>query len=75
VACHDPHREINRIDASYDRNCQACHAGGKKAALRCKVAQNNCVSCHMPKIEIPGSHHKFTDHDIRIARVNAPYPD
>jgi hypothetical protein len=29
----------------------------------------------MPKIEIPGSHKLFTDHQIRIARANAPYPN
>jgi hypothetical protein len=29
----------------------------------------------MPKIEIPGSHHKFSDHQIRIVRVNEKYPE
>lgn len=75
IACHDPHREISRVDAGYDSKCQACHAGGKKEALACKVSQKNCVSCHMPKLEMPGSHHKFTDHLIRVVRENAPYPD
>lgn len=75
TACHDPHGEIDRVAAYYDSKCQACHGGGKKTALRCKVARADCVSCHMPKIEIPGSHHQFTDHNIRIARANAPYPD
>ncbi len=75
VACHDPHRQVNANDAAYDSNCQACHSGGKPTAKRCKVAAGNCVSCHMPKMEIPGSHFKFTDHMIRIARANAPYPD
>jgi hypothetical protein len=28
----------------------------------------------MPKIEIPGSHHKFSDHEIRIVKANV-YPD
>ena len=75
TACHDPHQEINRVDASYDGKCQACHGGGKPSARACKTATSNCVSCHMPKIEIPGSHHAFTDHQIRIVRANAPYPD
>jgi hypothetical protein len=74
TSCHDPHSELNRTDASYDIKCQACHAGGKVEARACKVARANCVSCHMPKVEIPGSHFKFTDHDIRIARTHAPYP-
>lgn len=75
VACHDPHREINRVDSAYDAKCLACHAGSKPKGRSCSVAAANCVSCHMPKVEIPGAHHLFTDHDIRIARANAPYPD
>jgi hypothetical protein len=76
VACHDPHRPLNREDASYDTNCRACHSkGGKPAAALCKVSKNNCASCHMPRIDMPGSHHSFTDHQIRIVRRNEPYPD
>lgn len=75
TACHDPHNEVKRTDSAYDVKCQACHAGGKPAARHCKVAKDNCVSCHMPKLELPGSHYKFTDHNIRIARANAPYPN
>jgi hypothetical protein len=29
----------------------------------------------MPKVEIPSMHAPFTDHRIRIARANAPYPN
>ena len=75
TSCHDPHREVDRTDTDYDSRCQACHAGGKPAARACRVSVNNCVSCHMPKLEIPGSHNRFTDHEIRIVRTNAPYPD
>jgi Zn finger protein HypA/HybF involved in hydrogenase expression len=75
VACHDPHKEIDRTAADYDSRCQACHAGAKPRAHACRVAQSNCVSCHMPKIEMPGSHYKFTDHHIRIARANESYPE
>ena len=75
LACHNPHQEINRQDVSYDSKCQACHAGGKPAAKVCKVAEANCVSCHMPKLEMPDSHHKFTDHQIRIVRANDRYPN
>ncbi len=74
TTCHDPHGEVNRSDASYDAKCQACHGGGKVQARACKVAKENCVTCHMPKAELPGSHFKFTDHYIRIARAHAPYP-
>jgi formate-dependent nitrite reductase cytochrome c552 subunit len=33
------------------------------------------VSCHMPKINLPGGHAKFTDHEIRIVRPGDPYPN
>jgi hypothetical protein len=29
----------------------------------------------MPKLEIPGSHFRFTDHEIRIVKANEKYPD
>jgi len=32
------------------------------------VATSNCVSCHMPKYELPQTHASFTDHDIRVVR-------
>jgi hypothetical protein len=76
VACHDPHQPLNVDQASYDPKCLACHStGGPAAARLCKVAKNNCASCHMPKIEMPGSHHRFTDHQIRIVRANERFPD
>jgi len=75
TACHDPHQEVDRNDTVYDAKCQACHGGSKATAVRCKVSKSNCVSCHMPKLELPGSHHKFTDHEIRVVKANAPYPN
>jgi len=41
----------------------------------CPVGTNKCVTCHMAKYEIPGSHAQFTDHWIRVVKANAPYPD
>jgi Cytochrome c554 and c-prime len=75
VGCHDPHKEVDRVTKNYDTKCLACHAGGKPKALPCKVAKQDCASCHMPKFEIPGSHYQFSDHDIRIVKVNSGYPD
>jgi hypothetical protein len=75
VACHDPHVEVSRKVTDYDGKCQACHGGGRPGTRACKVATSDCSSCHMPKIEIPGSHHKFSDHQIRIVRVNEKYPE
>ncbi|MGD0695624.1 MAG: multiheme c-type cytochrome [Terriglobia bacterium] len=74
LACHDPHRELDSNSVDYDSKCQACHAGGKRGARTCKVATNHCASCHMPKIELPGAHHKFTEHRIRILKANEPFP-
>jgi len=79
VGCHNPHQELDRDDGHYDAKCQGCHGGGhnavKEGAKACKVAQAGCVGCHMPRVEIPGSHFRFTDHQIRIARANDAYPN
>ena len=40
----------------------------------CPVGNQRCVSCHMPKVELPGAHFQFTDHRIRIARAGDAYP-
>lgn len=41
----------------------------------CPVAKEACTSCHMPKVELPGSQALFTDHYIRIVRPGERYPD
>jgi hypothetical protein len=74
LACHEPHQDPVSTPVAYDSKCQACHAGGKVAAKACPVSKAKCVSCHMPKIELPGAHFRFTDHRIRIVRPNEPYP-
>jgi hypothetical protein len=75
TACHNPHQNVETAAAGYDAQCQACHAaGGRAGAKICKVSAKDCSSCHMPRIELPGSHHKFTDHNIRIVAQGA-YPD
>jgi hypothetical protein len=44
-------------------------------AAACRVATQNCTTCHMPKIETPVQHSIFTDHWIRVVRPGQPYPD
>jgi hypothetical protein len=44
------------------------------AGKSCPVASEQCVRCHMPRVELPGAHFKFTDHRIRIARLGEAYP-
>lgn len=74
LACHDPHTEASTKPVDYDAKCQACHGGGKAGARACSVSKNQCVSCHMPKIDLPGAHYKFSDHRIRVVKTNEPYP-
>lgn len=74
LACHDPHKEVDSVPADYTPRCLACHGGGKSDARPCRVSKANCVSCHMPKLDLPGAHYRFTDHRIRIVRPGEPYP-
>jgi hypothetical protein len=82
VACHDPHQKLVRDTSAYDKNCLSCHlatASTKPApdhpGSACKVGTKDCASCHMPKYELADFHYKFTDHDIRVVRANAPFPE
>ncbi|HEX4005231.1 MAG TPA: hypothetical protein VHX60_03585 [Acidobacteriaceae bacterium] len=80
VACHDPHKDLVRDDAFYDTKCLACHAPAAKPvgevhAKACPVSPSKCVSCHMPKTTLPGGHLHFTDHQIRIVKADAPFPN
>ncbi len=81
LACHDPHVNLVTDLPSYDAKCLACHVNKNekqtpvRSAPPCSKATANCVSCHMPKLSLPGAHYKFTDHYIRIDHANAPYPD
>ena len=77
TACHDAHAGLDRNLANYDSKCAACHGAGrtKSGARSCPKAARECAGCHMPRYEIPGSHHLFTDHQIRIVRPNETYPN
>ena len=79
IACHDPHKPLVRELAAYDAKCLACHRTALHSqphatAPMCKVATQNCASCHMPKYEIPQTHAAFTDHEIRIVRARNSFP-
>ncbi len=72
MACHDPHQPLVHEPSAYDSKCLACHGvrtestGTHVAKTVCKVANSNCVTCHMPKYELLELHAVFTDHDIRV---------
>lgn len=78
LACHDPHRPLVHDLGSYDSRCLRCHAAsGARASAghpgaACPRGTKDCVTCHMPKYEVPGTHAKFTDHYIRIVRKEMP---
>ncbi len=74
VACHDPHRPLERGALGYDRRCLDCHEPGGAAPVGrrlrvCKVAKQGCTDCHMPKYEVPEMRFRFTDHLIRVVRL------
>ena len=74
IACHNPHEDLQTDVAAYDPKCLACHrASAGTKARTCKVARDKCVTCHMPKYDLPGGHHQFTDHTIRIVKPGAPF--
>lgn len=82
VACHDPHMPLVQEASAYDEKCLNCHVGeaGAKTTKEhpgawCPVKKKNCVTCHMPKIEVPDMHYAFADHLIRIVRPGEPLPD
>jgi len=82
LACHDPHQPLVRDASAYDKQCLGCHrssGGGESVAghpgKACPIGTSKCVTCHMAKYEIPGSHAQFTDHWIRIVRASAGYPE
>jgi hypothetical protein len=89
TTCHNPHADPVQEPAFYDPKCLACHRSAqslKSAAVAkaeenegrtdkpCPVAERLCVSCHMPKIEVPGTHFQFTDHRIRTVKPGEPFP-
>jgi hypothetical protein len=84
TSCHNPHQDLARDSAAYDARCLACHSAAPaqltqvtqaKQWKACPVSKTNCVTCHMPKLELPGGHSAFTDHDIRIVHRGEPYPN
>lgn len=80
-ACHDAHEDARHDAAFYDAKCLACHQSKNSPSAKdriappCPTGKAQCAACHMPKIEPPGLHFKFTDHQIRVVKPNEPYPN
>ncbi len=82
AACHNPHQPLVREAGSYDNRCLSCHStsvGAKSNAEHpgsaCPVGKPDCVTCHMPKYEVPDMHYKYTDHRIRVVKAGETFPD
>jgi Zn finger protein HypA/HybF involved in hydrogenase expression len=80
TACHNPHEPLREDAAYYDKRCLECHSLKDKSAKAgpeksCPVADKDCTSCHMPKIEVKAAHFKFTDHYIRVVRPGEKFPN
>lgn len=73
VACHNPHAASTPTAAKVTAACVSCHSVAEHAKV-CPVSKTDCASCHMPKVELPGSHRLFTDHDIRIVKAGESFP-
>jgi hypothetical protein len=80
IACHNPHEPLKEDAAFYDAKCLECHSlRGKPAkagaSTSCPVADKDCTSCHMPKVEVKAAHFKFTDHYIRVVKPGEKFPN
>lgn len=82
TSCHNPHAPLEKNDIAYDVACLTCHVTKDQptkdvlhTAAACPVSTTRCISCHMPKVELPEMHHRFTDHNIRIAQNTSTFPD
>jgi len=82
LACHSERRSNGKAESLSARalGSSAKSTSGRRVpsdspASACPVAKANCTSCHMPKIEVPGIHFKFSDHWIRVVKETSAYPE
>jgi len=75
VTCHNPHKSVKlQKDEYFNNKCNNCHTSNEPCSADKKLligANNNCVSCHMPRsgsIDIP--HVTVHDHFIRKPKSN-----
>ena len=71
--CHDSGTAAQTQHKKQDKSAGAKGRRASSPGMKCLVADVKCVTCHMPKVEVPGSHFQFTDHRIRIVRPGEPY--
>ncbi len=74
TVCHPSLNATRVVPGTQSKGAVANPRSTGAASKTCPVAKERCVGCHMPKVELPGAHFKFTDHRIRIQRPHEPYP-
>jgi hypothetical protein len=64
--CHNPHQHAaSQTTEQYEKKCLQCHSEAPPS-VRCSVSpDSDCISCHMPRVEIHPSI-SFHDHWIRV---------
>ena len=75
LACHPTARPKSAFSKSPAAKSAPPSTTAAHAPKPCPVASANCVTCHMPKVNVAVMHSDFTDHRIRIVRKGEPYPD
>lgn len=72
LTCHSPHQNAETDLKYYENKCLKCHDAqktGPEKPVVCKMnPKQDCITCHMPKIDSIQPHAKFTDHQIRRKR-------
>lgn len=71
TTCHDPHDEVPRDLAGFDRACLKCHDSPGIPGCPKSSGPTGCVTCHMPRRTVPDGF-AFYDHWIRIERPTKP---
>ena len=66
LTCHDAHTDARRGEpAFYAAICASCHNATKSSPVHASAVGNDCVSCHMPRVQAM-RHLDFANHWIGI---------
>ncbi len=70
--CHNPHQHAaKQSPMQYEKKCLQCHSSAADSSLCSVSPDSDCVSCHMPRIEVHPSI-SFHDHWIRVRDASDP---
>ena len=83
IACHNPHKPLERDLSVYDHQCLTCHvlknettrAKPQLPGKACPVSTTRCTTCHMPKYNVASMHGEFTDHWIRVVHPGSAFSE